>query len=89
MAKSGGGAAAACTERAACVLAIWPLTVVVNATVAVVVAAEEAAVSTSGKETPGVSDSVAGETVTPVGNPDTATVTAPPPAGAASSREAC
>jgi hypothetical protein len=87
--KSGGGAEAACTESEPCALAVWPLTVVVKVTVAVVVAAEEAAVSITVRATPGVSDSVAGEIVTPVGSPDTATVAAPVPAGAASSREAC
>ncbi len=87
--KSGGGAEAACTEREPCALAVWPLTVVVKLTVAVVVAAEEAAVSIIVRATPGVSDSVAGEIVTPVGSPDTATEAAPVPAGAVSSREAC
>ena len=87
--KPGGSPEAACTESEPWVLAVWPLTVVVNVTVAVVVVAEEAAVSVSGRLTPGVSDSVAGETVTPVGSPDTATVAAPAPAGAARSREAC
>ena len=58
--KSAGGAA--WTESEACVLALWPLTVAVNVTVAVVAAAEEAAVIVSGNATPGVTDSVAGET---------------------------
>lgn len=87
--KSAGGGAAACTESEACVLAVWPLTVVVKVTVAVEVVAEAAAVSVSGKATPGVSDSVAGEIVTPVGRPETTTVVIPVPAGAASSREVC
>ena len=87
--KSGGGVEAACTESEPCALAVWPLTVVVKVIVAVVVAAEEAAVTITVRATPGVSDSVAGEIVTPVGSPDTATVAAPVPAGAASSREAC
>lgn len=82
-------AVAAVTESEACVLALWPLTVVVNITVAVVAGAEEAAVIVSGKATPGVTDSVVGETVTPLGNPDIETVVAPPPAGAPSNREAC
>lgn len=84
--KSAGGA---CTESEACALAVWPLTVVLKVIVAVVVAAEEAAVSITGRATPGVSDSAAGESVTPVGSPDPATVAAPVPAGAVSSREAC
>jgi hypothetical protein len=63
--------------------------VVLKDTIAVVVAAEDAAVSVSGKAVPGVSESVAGEIETPVGNPDTVTVAAPVPAGAVSSREAC
>ena len=58
-------------------------------TVAVEAVAEEAAVSVSGKATPGASDSVAGETVTPVGRPDTTTVAVPVPIGAASRREVC
>lgn len=87
--KSGGGAEAAWTESEPCALAVWPLTVVVKLIVAAVVAAEEAAVSVTVNATPGVSDSVAGEIVTPVGSPETATVAAPVPAGAVSSREAC
>jgi hypothetical protein len=82
------GAAAACTESEACVLAVWPLTLVVNVTVAVVLGAVEAAVSSSGTATPGVRDGAAGESVTPAGNPETATVAPPAPAEAASSREA-
>jgi hypothetical protein len=85
--KSAG--AAAVTESEACVLAVCPLTVVVNATVAVVAGVEEAAVIVSGKATPGVTESVAGETVTPLGNPDTETVATLPPDGAPSSSEAC
>jgi hypothetical protein len=87
--KSAAGGVAACTETEACVLAVWPLTVVEKVTVALEVVAEAAAVSVSGNATPGASDSVAGETVTPVGNPDTTTVVIPVPAGAASSREVC
>jgi hypothetical protein len=79
----------AVTESEACVLTLWPLTVVVNVTVPVVVGVEEAAVIVSGKATPGVTDSSIGETVTPLGNPDIETVVAAPPAGAPSSREAC
>jgi hypothetical protein len=85
--KSAG--AAAVTESEACVLAVWPLTVVVNVTVAVVAGVEEAAVIVSGKATPGVSDSCVGETVTPLGNPETETAAALPPPGTASSRETC
>jgi hypothetical protein len=85
--KSGGGVA--CTVIEACVLAVCPFTVVVNITVAVVVVAEEAAVSVNGSATPGISESGDGVIVTPVGSPDTAIVAAPVPAAAASSREAC
>jgi hypothetical protein len=85
--KSAG--VAAVTESEACVLAVWPLTVVVNVTVAVVAGVEEAAVIVSGKATPGVTDSSIGETETPTGNPDIETVTALPPPGAPNSREAC
>jgi hypothetical protein len=88
-AKSADGAVAAFTESVACVLAVWPLTVVLKTTVAVDVAAEDAAVSVSGNVTPGASDRVVGDTVTPVGRPDTVTVAVPVPAGAASSREVC
>jgi hypothetical protein len=83
--KSGG--AAAVTDSDACVLTLWPLTVVVNMTVAMAAGAEEAAVIVSGRATPEVTDSADGETVTPLGNPDTDTVIAPPPAGAPRSRE--
>ena len=60
-------------------------------TVAVVVAAEEAAVRVSGRVVPGVTASVDGEMVTPAGSPDTVTGAVPPPASAeaVSSREAC
>jgi hypothetical protein len=85
--KSAG--VAAVTESEACVLAVWPLTVVVNVTVPVVAGVEDAAVIIIGKATPGVTDSVAGETVTPLGNPDIETIVALPPPGAPSSREAC
>jgi hypothetical protein len=81
-------AGAACTEREACVLTLWPLALAVNVTMAVVVAADDAAVNISGKATPEVSESVAGETVTPLGRPDAVTVTAPVPFGAVNSREA-
>jgi len=62
---------------------------VVNVTVAVVEAADEAAVSVNGSATPGVADNADGEIVTPVGSPDAAIAVAPVPAGAVSSREAC
>jgi hypothetical protein len=84
--KSAG--AAACTEREPWVLTAWPAMVVVKETIAVVVAAEAAAVSVKGKAVPGVSESVAGEIETPVGNPETVTTAAPVPAGAVRSREA-
>ena len=82
-------AAAACTEREPWVLTACPLIVVLKESIALVVAAEAAAVSVTGKAVPGVSESVEGETETPVGNPDAVAVTAPVPAGAVSSREAC
>lgn len=85
--KSAG--AAPWTESEACVLAVWPLTAALNVTIAVVAAAEDAAVIISGKATPGVTDKVAGETVTPAGNPEIETVVALPPPGAANSKEAC
>lgn len=85
--KSAG--VAAVTESEACALAVWPLTVVVKVTVAMLVGVEDAAVIVIGKATPGVTDSVAGETVTPLGNPDIETIVALPPPGAPSSREAC
>ena len=88
--KSGAGGAAACTVTEAWVLAACPFTVVVNVTIAAVVAvADEAAVNVSGSAVPGVADNVEGEIATPVGRPDTVIVAAPAPAGAASSREAC
>ena len=65
-----------------------PFTVVVKVTVAVVMVAEEVAVNISGSAAPGVTDNVDGETVTPVGRPETEMVAVPAPAGAASSREA-
>jgi hypothetical protein len=77
------------TDSEACVLAVWLLTVVVNINVAVVVGVDEDAVSVSGKATPGVADNVAGETVTPLGNPDTEIVTGFPPPGTPRRREAC
>jgi hypothetical protein len=55
--------------------------------VAVAAVAEEPAVITRGRATPGVSDSADGEIVTPVGSPDTVTVAAALP-GAANIREA-
>jgi hypothetical protein len=85
--KSAG--VAAVTESEACVLAVWPLTVVANVTVAVIAGVEEAAVIVSGKATPGVTNSSIGETATPLGNPDIETVAAPPPVAAPSNREAC
>lgn len=84
--KSAG--AAACTEREACVLTLWLLALAVKVTMAVAAAADDAAVIINGKATPGVSESVAGETVTPLGRPDTATVVAPVPLAAVNSREA-
>jgi hypothetical protein len=86
---SENSAVAAVTESEACALALCPLTVAVNVTVAVLAGAEAAAVIVSGKATPGVNDSVVGETVTPLGSPDIETVAAPAPAGAPRSREAC
>ena len=81
-------AGAAWMESEAWVLTVWPLEVAVNVTIAVAAAAEDAAVNISGKATPGVPDSVAGESVTPLGRPDTATVATPVPAGAVNNREA-
>jgi hypothetical protein len=86
--KSGGGGGAAWTESEACVLTLWPLELAVNVTIVVAAAAEDAAANISGEETPGVTESVAGESVTPLGRPDTETVVAPVPDGAANSREA-
>jgi len=83
--KSGG---AAWTESEACVLTLRPLELAVNVAIAVAAAAEDAAVNISGEETPGVTESVAGESVTPPGRPDTVMVVTPVPAGAANSREA-
>jgi len=80
-------AGAAWMESEACVLAFWPLVLAVNVTIDVVDVAEDVAANITGKATPGVTESVAGESVTPPGNPDTATVTAPVPAGAFNSRE--
>jgi hypothetical protein len=77
------------TESEACVLAVWLLTVVVNVNVAMLVGVDEDAVIVSGKATPGVTDNVAGDTVTPLGNPDKETVTALPPPDTPSSRETC
>ena len=85
--KSGGGAPV--TESDACVLAVFPPMLVVNVMVAVVVGVDEEAVIVSGKATPGVTDNAAGEMVTPLGNPDTETVTALPPPGTPRRREAC
>jgi hypothetical protein len=82
-------AAAACTEREPWVLAAWPPMVVPKESMAVVVAAEAAAVSVTGKAVPGVSESVDGEIETPVGNPDTVAVAPAVLPGAVSSREAC
>lgn len=81
--------AAACTEREPWVLTAWPPMVVLKETIAVVVAAEAAAVSVNGKAVPGVRERVDGEIATPVGNPDTVTVAALVPADADSRREAC
>jgi hypothetical protein len=81
-------AGAAWTESEACVLTLWPLELAVNVTIVVAPAAEDAAVNISGEETPGVTEGAAGESVTPLGRPDTASVAAPVPAGAANSREA-
>jgi hypothetical protein len=89
LSEKSAGAAAACTVSEAWVLAVCPPTVVVSVTVEVVGVAEEPAVSVRGRATPGVSDSVDGEMVTPAGSPETETVTGALPAGAASNREAC
>ena len=75
------------TESEAWVLAVWLLMVVVNVNVAVVVGVDDEAVIVTGKATPGVTDKFAGETVTPLGNPDNETVAALPPPGAPSRRE--
>jgi hypothetical protein len=64
------------------------LELAVNVAIAVAATAEDAAVNISGEETPGVTESVAGESVTPLGRPETAIVVTPVPAGAANSREA-
>jgi hypothetical protein len=64
------------------------LALAVKVTMAVVAAAEDPAVNINDNATPGVSVKVDGETVTPVGRPDTATVAAPAPAGAVNSSEA-
>jgi hypothetical protein len=77
------------TESEACVLTVFPLTLAVNVMVAVVVGVDDEAVTVSGKATPGVTDNVAGEMVTPLGNPDTETAAALPPPGAPSRRDAC
>jgi hypothetical protein len=78
-----------CTEREARVLNAFPFRVAAKVTVAVVVGvAEEAAVNVTGNAVPGVSESVAGEMVTPAGNPDTVTVTMLS-VDPVSSREAC
>jgi hypothetical protein len=88
--KSGVGVVVpACMMSDPCVLAVCPFRVVINVTVAVAGIAEDAAVSVKGNDTPGVSDNVAGEIVTPVGRPDTVIAAAPAPVGATSSREAC
>jgi hypothetical protein len=87
--KSAVGAVAACTESEAWVLAVWPFTVVVKVTLALAAGAEEAAVISRDTAEPGVSDSVDGAMVTPLGSVETVTVAAPAPAGAANSSEAC
>jgi hypothetical protein len=81
-------AGAAWTESEACVLTLWPLELAVNVTIAVAAGAEDAAVNISGEATPGVTGTVAGESVTPLGSPETAIVAGAVPAGAANSREA-
>jgi hypothetical protein len=86
--EKSAGAGAAWMESEACVLILCPLELAVNVTIAVAAAAEDAAVNITGKATPGVTGSVAGESVTPLGSPDTASVAAPVPAGAANSKEA-
>jgi hypothetical protein len=86
--KSAGGGGAAWTESEACVLTLWPLELAVNVAIAVAATAEDAAVNINGEAAPGVTESVAGESVTPLGRPDTAIVVAPVPAGAVNSREA-
>ena len=89
MTLSEKSAGAAWMESEASVLTLWLLALAVNVTMAAVAAADEdAAVNISGNATPGVSEIVAGETVTPLGRPDTATVVAPVPVGAVNSREA-
>jgi hypothetical protein len=64
------------------------LELAVNVAIAVAATAEDAAVNISGEADPGVTESVGGESVTPLGRPDTVTVVAPVPVGAANSREA-
>jgi hypothetical protein len=86
--KSGGGGGAAWTESEACVVTLWPLELAVNVAIAVAAAAEDAAVNISDEAEPGVTESVAGESVTPLGRPDTEIVVAPVPAGAVNNREA-
>jgi hypothetical protein len=85
--KSAAGGAA-CTVSEPCVLTARPFTLVLKPSVVVPAAAEAAAVSVSGRATPGVSDRVAGEIVTPAGNPDTVALAVPLPEAAVSSREA-
>jgi hypothetical protein len=59
------------------VLAVWPPTVVLNVTVDVPEVAAEDAATVIGRETPGVTESGDGLTLTPEGNPVTVTLTAP------------
>ena len=84
-----GCAVAACTVSAACALVVCPFTVAENITISVDAAAEEAAVMVNGSATPGVSDSVDGEMVTPAGSPETAMVAALVLDGTVRSKEAC
>jgi hypothetical protein len=87
--KSAAGGGAAWTISDPFVLAVTPFTLVLKPIVAVLAAAEAAAVSVTGSATPGVSNNVVGEVVTPAGNPDTVAVAAPLPEAAVSRREAC
>jgi hypothetical protein len=75
-------------DSEAWVLKLWPFELAVNVAIAVAAAAEDAAVNISDEAAPGVTESVAGESVTPLGRPDTETVVAPVPVGAVNSREA-
>jgi hypothetical protein len=87
--KSAGGLPP-CTLSEACVLTARPFTVAAKATATAVAGiADTSAVNVTGNAVPGVRESVAGEIVTPDGNPDTVMVTMPPAVAPASSSEAC